>query len=141
MNREIRFQVVENNKIVAEESSDPQFNGGAWCHYLLADPEQIIRYGGYVQMGFTTVIRRQFTGLKDKNSNEIYEGDIVRLTCECGYTENGSVKAKDGYNGYYVETKYQHDWPNGELRLAWPERGTEAIGNIWEHPELLEAIE
>lgn len=79
-----------------------------------------------------------YIGQKDKNSKEMYEGDISKITCVCGHTANLPVKSKDGYNGYYLDAKYQHNWSDDQLRLAWPEMHCEVIGNIYDNPELLE---
>lgn len=68
----------------------------------------------------------QFTGLKDKNGKEIYEGDIVRVSY--------------GYN-YVVRQFRTGAWRIGRDDLyAWAD-SSEVIGNIHENAELLEGEE
>jgi uncharacterized phage protein (TIGR01671 family) len=74
----------------------------------------------------------QFTGLKDKNGREIYEGDILRSV---GHTTDddtltGTVKFVDG--SYIVD--------NGkDAEYLFTECGeNEVLGNIYENPELLQ---
>ena len=68
----------------------------------------------------------QYTGLKDKNGKEIYEGDILLTNNQ---TYNYEVKFEDCSFG--VQTKH-YGFINligcGELEI---------IGNIYENPELL----
>lgn len=78
----------------------------------------------------------QFTGLKDKNSKEIYEGDIVRVEVpfeDCSDFYTVSVK----YKLEKAEFVFQH--PIGTQFKMQPEK-LEVIGNIYENPELLEAL-
>jgi len=73
----------------------------------------------------------QYTGLKDKNGEEIYEGDIV--LCEIYSKEYmGLVEYTNNYGFYYLSGMGRSDT---EL---WGCNEREVIGNIYENPELLE---
>lgn len=72
----------------------------------------------------------QFTGLKDKNGKEIYEGDILEFEPEeWGNSENNrSVVEWNDENACFEANGTTSDW--GE----W----CEVIGNKYQNPELLE---
>lgn len=79
---------------------------------------------------------RQYTGLKDRNGREIYEGDIVCDQYANFYTpifRNGIYMA---YNVEYLNLTKQE--PSTQFNVVW-NNGCEIIGNIYENPELLEA--
>lgn len=72
----------------------------------------------------------QYTGLKDKNGKEIYEGDVIDVDGVTWYVEFG--------NGQYVLRCTCH-YPDGDFYVFEDSPQYEVIGNIYEHPELVEA--
>ena len=84
----------------------------------------------------------QYTGLKDKNDKEIYEGDILKEETSGMYKEGkftphysiGFIDWASPFDGYvrYKDLQKQHSWVN-EIHSE----NTEIIGNIYLNPELL----
>lgn len=75
----------------------------------------------------------QYTGLKDKNGKEIYEGDVLRAdNWNPKVFRTEKIIAPVGFSlGYFnLQTR-------AGLHLLYDTSGIEVIGNIYENPELI----
>lgn len=124
--REIKFRAhVKSTKMVF-----PVINIDLEHKEVLVDSGSI-NYDGYQ---FDEIDLIQYTGLKDKNGAEIYEGDVVKGNLRKGFKhmpDTGVIKY--GFMGFIVCTEV------ADYLFSYFEFGEyEVIGNIYEHSHLLE---
>lgn len=139
--REIKFRgwhAVQKKMYSAEEMASDQLT--------LLPTGQFINVSGEATwksqiMPPDKFIPLQYTGLKDRNGKEIYEGDIIGIPSleEEGTFEIGEVYWNDREAAWYVKTDESDDELNSFADDQFrPEDNCEVIGNIYENPELLE---
>ena len=131
--RQIKFQIywIAGHEMLYDTNNDLEFRDKE--NYWITDLSDATNHPDSYKV-------RQYTGLKDKNGNEIYDGDYIRYSTR---TINGSIFT-------HVCRVFQHE--SGTWRIegyhednhSYETKGTvyaahlicEVIGNIYENPEL-----
>ena len=121
--REIKFRVWNSGKMLTGITLASMFYEG------LSGEAKGFRYNGMPLM--------QYTGLKDKNGKEIYEGDIV----ECSTGDEMNVM--DGVVGEvtYAPPAFEVSWEDpvfGDMECSPLNDRWVVMGNIYENAGLLE---
>lgn len=81
-------------------------------------------------------ILMQYTGLHDKNGQEIYEGDIVYCQTKFGKAK-AIIKFIDGKFVAYWNSALTHPENGHHIACYEINKRFEVIGNIYDNPELL----
>jgi len=128
--RDIKFRAFykEENRIIYNIQNSYDYNTNNDCK---GDNE--LCFGDYLNNERYEIM--QYTGFKDKNNKEIYEGDILLVAngSICGEILFSKrvvkwVEENRGYNIFNFDNAYK------------PTHYYEVIGNIYENRDLLEAI-
>lgn len=137
--REIKFRAWDRGR--SEMLPITSMNWSEWwvsCEPILEDSVLPLAYGdrnSFKNEDTDRHILMQYTGLKDRNGKEIYEGDIVRVEPKNGYgyiTEDTDIGVITWVTGYYM-VEMDKQTPFFMLYCAY----FEVIGNIYENPEVL----
>lgn len=104
--RELKFRAYDGKKMIED--------------VIPASETSIIELFEYEWQETEVEAVEQYTGLKDKNGKEIFEGDLV------AYEKNNIASVRFEYGGFYpfVEPYNDFDCPSG--------KEVEVIGNIHE---------
>ena len=124
--RKVKFKVfARKEKTICKALSIDVSRGGEYGIVFVEYPDK-----GRATLGLSFVDLMQYTGLKDRNGKEIYEGDLVEISdsdddiiCQVKYEYGSFILEKGEYTEYLGEVE---------------ERFLEVVGNIYENKKLME---
>lgn len=127
--RELKFRAWDKNECKMAEVTQVIFSKVQYTlvkYRYKADSGKVKDETSHIdEKGCGSIVLMQYTGLKDKNGKEIYEGDIVEY-----FKDYAVIKMIPG--GFIIENEHFKDYMleiAGEIKV---------IGNIYKNKELLE---
>jgi uncharacterized phage protein (TIGR01671 family) len=134
MNRQIKFRAWDKTyslmnyrvQVGNTDHADPNYT----CNSILVDSGDFVTIG-WMNADENCIDLMQFTGLKDKNGKEIYEGDIVTHL----HSADTCVVIFQKETAMFLAQKI------GDEKLGFGiEDVTSVIGNIYENADLLSEL-
>lgn len=150
MQREIKFRVWDDKKkqFVNEWCLAPNYNEPKKCRlYHARWKPSVFGHGSYgeeftADNGYGSLTDhftlQQYTGLKDKNGKEIFEGDIVRSSIKVfGIEEYLTLIVEFELGGYTAYLPRKEGSPSLPMSIDGALFNCDVVGNIFENEDLL----
>ena len=140
--REIKFRAWDNEQkrmfyLTGEETLHVGLNGWGMTRYAPPD-HQNLAVGTWSE---SESILCQFTGLRDKNGKEIYEGDIIREGDGPGGTAIGTIENVNGDTVVkFLPGTIPDDWNHEYYPVFGKMDNAVVIGNVYENRGLLDKV-
>lgn len=136
--REIKFRAWDNKykEMIPDIHIAPEYD---WL--VLSDNDALAERDNRGRKSSEEYILMQYTGLKDKNGQEIYEGDVITWEGVDG-SQSAVVTWCEGLAKFCVEfdVEFDADGPAYGFSKQESESRITVIGNIYKNPELLNEV-